>query len=237
MLIDRARVLTARIAELQELRNFAADAERFRTRTEQLETPLEALRSLGATWKLFQMRNIPVSIERPYIAALKSHLQKALANFRTDPGNILEANQEFNYQFIVPMRQYPERLRESMLFAWQGHLDTKRPRVPEDILSILWNIMDFREQVTTIKRLNDRVDELAAVLPKSQAVIEEAESVCNGLTEAWRNLQGDGIPHDVLEFIKKASNQGSSFVDLSMSIHDWLKSRDLLKRFKIITMR
>jgi hypothetical protein len=237
VLIDRARVLTARIAELQELKILANEAERFRTRAEQFENPLEALRPLGAAWRLLQMRGISFSLDTPYIAGLRSQLQKALTSFRSDRSSILEANQEFHHQFLVPLRQYPDRLKESLLSAWRGHLETKRPRVPEDILSILWNITDFRDQVTNIRMLSRKVDEFSALLPESEGVVDESERVCSRLTAAWVNLQGDGIPQDVLEFIKKASNEGSAFAGLTRNVFDWLKSRDLLKRFKIVTMR
>lgn len=237
MLIDRARVLTARIAELQELRNLANEAERLRTRTEQLENPLDALRSLSATWRLLRAQGIRVSLDKPSIALLRSQLDGVSATFHSNPRNILEANQEIHRRFFIPIQQYPTRLKESLLSAWKEYLEAKRPRVPDDILSILWNITDFRDQVTNIRILNRRVDELSAALPETQGIMEEAERVCSLLTEAWRNLQGDGIPPDVLQFIKKASDEGSSFEDLTRSVHDWLKSRDLLKRFKITTTR
>jgi len=233
MLTERIRQLTVEIDNLAGLKAAAAEAARFDVRVKQLENPLTEIEALATTHQILRMKNVKVELDEEYIAALKSNLEKVSAEFKDDPKSILQPDQGLKFHFWTPLQQFPERINTSLLNAWKLYVHGKSPRIADDILMVLGNIAAFREQVHAIIDLQSKIRILCSTLPTTAEAFDQADKVTSKLTETWQNLQGDGIPSEVLEFIKKAADDGASFMDLSDSILAWLKSRNLVEMLKI----
>lgn len=233
MLTERVRLLTAEMDNLAILKEAAAEAARFETRVKQLEKPLTEIGTLGTTHQILRLRSVKIELDEEYVAALQSNLEKVAEDFKDNPKTILQPDQGLRSRFWIPLEQFPDHLNRSLLNAWKLYVNGKAPRIAEDILLVLGNVPAFREQVRTIGDLLSRISVLGSTLPKTAEAFDQVEMLTIKLTATWRNLQGDGIPRDVLEFIKKAADGTATYKDLSDSILTWLQSRNLLGMLRI----
>lgn len=236
MLTDNANQTKDQIEDLRRLREIARQAQAFASRADQLGAPIAPLRMFVNLLAEFQKRNVPVDLGDTVSQArsLRLRVNTLRQTFQQDPPSILDAAPELRYAFWEPLAELPQRIREKLNRAWERYVDATLPPTQEDLLSTLEAVPGFQPRVATIRQLYRSGQTCRARLPRSSADFGEVERIAADLTRAWRELAGDGIPEEVLAFLRVAcAGPGARIDQLTQQVRDWLDHYQLTSLARI----
>lgn len=134
--------------------------------------------------------------------------------------------------FWRPLEAMPKKIREALEKEWEKYVDSKIPPSQADILETLSKVQGFSDQASTVRSLFAEIRAMGNSLPK-EGDFERLDALTVSVKQAWNDLHGDGMPSQVLDFLKKAHTSGFSLTDLNNDVLDWLKKKNLLGQYAI----
>jgi hypothetical protein len=236
-LLERGKQLAARISDFQTQRNMVTEAKRYHTRADQLEGPAATLSGWLPVWHAFRQHGLAVDIDQQAVAALRRLASRVAEDFERNPESLLEANPMLRRSFWDPLATLERDLETALVAAWCAHIDSQMPPRQDELLDVLVALPDFRVQVGSIRALYRDLDALKRTLSPGADLpnlLGRPTGLATNITRAMSQLQGSGVPAEVLEFIKLASTPaGAAYESFSDPVRDWFAARGLLRSLRL----
>lgn len=233
MLTERASAVIREIGELDRLGDDTDQLDKSRTRLNGLTGPLGKLKLLLNTCAIFSSQGISPAFDTVYIAALKTQLSLLRVKFDQDRYSILNPDPEMKVKFWDRLKELPSEVETSLLGQWKEWIENLCPKLNFEVLAVLEKT-PLGSQVNLIMAAYGEMNTLSQRLPESAGDFENAREIGKSLTDRWNNLEGEGIPVEVLELLKgAASDRGAPISSLTRLAVGWLSSRNILNTIRL----
>jgi hypothetical protein len=234
MLIDRASAVIGDIKDLNKLGTSVDQLTKTQTRLDGLLVPLGTLNSLLGKIKLFSDQGIALASDNGGdLAALKSQLAQLLIKFGEDRYSVLEPDSEMKFKFWDRLKEFPSKAEKGLSKQWRDWVEGLCPKLNEEILAVLGKT-SLKPRVDEILSIWAKMGMMSNKLPETTFDFDNARKLGASLTTLWNNLEGGGIPPEVLDLLKKAtSDEGAPLDSLTQSTQDWLESRKILNTLRL----
>jgi hypothetical protein len=234
VLLERTSELVAKIGQFEKLKRSAGEAKSLQTRAEQLAPVAERLvRSVEVLEKV-RKTGVAVSFAPKDGDVLGKRAVDLLTAFRADPNSLVEPPIDIKYQFVDRLLNVAVAAESASLVAWQIHVAENSEHAPEEILTALAAIPDYRSTVAQIRSLQNRLSRLSATIPPDPVTaIEEVKQIAAEHRETWEKMTAGGIPEKVITFLRACGLDGAPLPSFTKDIETWLKERGLAHLFRI----
>ena len=240
MLLERAKGLVRRTEEYRTKRALGNEAERIATRAKQLATPTAKLIILRALAHELLAAGVAIELPKKSTEAIAFRAGELLNAFNADHKALLTSDETFTRQFVPALDKVAQDHRIRLVAAWEAWVDGTFSPLPEPVLQAVATIPSYRAQVDAIRAGHAEVLRVRGELPASghvSATLERVKATAAANDDAWRHLSGNGIPDEVIDFLRQAGTSGFSLAKLTPAIQAWLGERGLLGTFHIRSLR
>jgi hypothetical protein len=132
------------------------------------------------------------------------------------------------------LSQLSQKVKAALLAAWGNWSRANIPDIDKDVLEILAGIIALSDSVATVRNLKAKAETVCASLPGGVDDLERLRKLCEEISAVWHNLAGEGIPADVLIFLRSAGNrEGAKFDLLTSEVLAWLAVHGLRDALRI----
>jgi hypothetical protein len=230
-LSSRSAEAVQRLHELRQIKDIAKSVDAFKQRRDQLAAEEKAFRDLAARVQLLRSHKIPVAVPR-LVWFLQEEFAKIQTNFESAPDSLAQANLQIVFNQSTKCRQ---ELVTALQLAWEGYVDTQRLKLDAAILNVLSAVPSFRNAVADLVELDGQIQTRRARLPRSEEDFAGLHHDVGEMRRIWDELGGEGLPKEVLNFLKIAGNRSiGAPLDLLDKVHPWLKERGLEASFRVV---
>lgn len=235
-LFERAQNLSLEIQEIDALKKRADQAELFEKRATALSVPADEMKKLEPAITIIANLDIPVlSLDHNLIDNLNRRIVDLRDRYTFDKNVMLDPfpEEDVRWVFNQPLTQLPQKVKTALLEAWENWAKKNIPEIDGDVLDILGGIVTLRESVIAVRSLKASAETICTSLPNGDDV-DQLKKLCEKISDAWHNLTGEGIPNDVLVFLRTAgSRDGARFDLLTTEVLDWLTIHGLRDSLRI----
>ena len=228
--IERAREVGDNIPKLKMLNDEKSRLDEYRARKMIVVGATETLGEHATIAKELQGRGALISGLKTSVIGLQQVVRRLIIEFRDDR-TVIIAPEKVEF-FWTPLKPMPEKVGRELKKVWKGYVESKIPSGQAEILQILSNVQGFADQAGMVKQCRENMRDLGDQLPKQEDFLT-LDHLTERLTQAWSDLNGDGLPPAVLNFLKKAHMSGISLAELENDVLDWLRDQGLLGRYVI----
>lgn len=236
-LLLRAQELSRNIAALGDLKRRADQASVFERRASELAGPAEECRNLESGARTLASREIhPASLDAGLVRALHERVSDLRQRYAEDRNVMLDPFPAEDTRFVLmqPLRQLPGKANAAMHEAWAQWARTRLPQIDAEVLGILGEIAALRESVGRMRSLGREAEHCCSTLPKRIEDIEYFLQLCARIQQEWHNLTGEGIPQEVLTFLRAAGGtSGAAYSLLTAGVLDWLSAHGLKQALRV----
>jgi len=228
--VERARAVGDSLPKLKRLKDEKSRLDEYTARKKILVGATEALEEYAIVAKELQERGTPVTGFKKSVLGHQKEVQRLIKAFREDRKVIIAP--ETTESFWHPLKLMPAKVKDELEKAWKKYVESMIPSGQVEILEILGRVQGFAGQAAAVNRLRNDMGRLGNQLPK-QDDFQTLDNLAEQMKQAWNELNGEGLPPAVLNFLKKAHRNGISLADLDNDVLDWLRGQDLLGRYVI----
>lgn len=236
-LLERAQSLSFEIRALDDLKKRAAQAGVFEKRANDLVGPANEIEKLTSAVEVIARHAIPVPLlDRGAIGALHNRITDLHARYAKDKNVMLVPfpEEDVRWQLNTPLAQLAPKVRTALIDAWGNWARAQVPQIDKTILDVLGGISALQEPVARVRNLTTQAHALCSALPGGDEEINRLKNFCHEIADAWRNLAGEGIPANVLIFLRASgSHDGATFDSLSAEVLAWLAEHGLRNALRI----
>lgn len=225
-----------RIHDLQALKERAARASEFEQRATTLGGLVTTLTPLCLPVEVLKQASIEVpELDHALLGALRAKAADMKAAYAQERSTILTPfpGQDFKYVFVNPCGAFRQKTETALRNAWLNWVHAKMPAIDQEVLSVLSDVSALRTAVTRIQAVLALINRYANALPQSANDVQQVLTQCAQAEQAWRELAGDGIAPDVLNFLRAAGGTGASYEQLTPSILAWLDAHNLRRVLRV----
>lgn len=234
MLLERTSKVVDEIAQFEKLKRSAGEAKSLQTRAEQLVPVAERLVASAAVMAKVRKTGIGVPFVPKEGDALGKRATGLLNDLREDPNNLVNPSIDLRFDFVDRLLHVAQAAEKASLDAWRSHVETISENAPEEILTALAAIADYRSTVERIRSLQKRISQLAEAVPQNPAAsIEEIKGLAAEHRDIWGRMTAGGIPEDVIAFLRACGFEGAPLGSFTPSIESWLRERSLMHLFRV----
>ena len=231
-LLERSEKLAAVVVEINALAAIADRAEAIRSRATQFESALDELRLSAGSARHLRDRGVAVECELK-AAGVRHFLSQLLGEVNADPAAILAAK-DIHPKMLAPLAKIASILQEAADQAWRRHVRQQLPEVRGDLLDALTRVPALRSKVERFRVLRERALAGSERTPTTDAEFNAVELLVKHCNQAWRELDSEGIPKEVLIFLREAATpRGASLSKLTPTIVSWLEANNLAEAFGV----
>lgn len=227
-LIQRTHDLGKNIPKLKRLQDEKHRLEEYTAHKDVLLGVTQRLGLLADIAHELQKRGVVVTGLKTSILGLRKHAQKIDTAFRDDKTVVIAP--ETAESFWHPLKKMPQKVERELEKVWRKYVESKIPAGQTEILSILSRVQGFAGQAATVNSHRNAMRNLGNQLPQ-QDDFKTLDDLADQVEQAWKALNGDGLPPAVLNFLKKAHLHGISLADLDEEVLEWLRQQDLLNKY------
>lgn len=228
--IEQARELSRKIPELKNLLEENNKLEKYEAYREKLASVTTFLAGLSDIADELRKRGGEVASFKKPVQGVLAGTRRVATAFHEDKSTFLAP--EIASSFWNPLEAMPKKIRVELEKEWEKYVDAKIPASQADILETLSKVPGFAHQAATVRSMCSELRSLGATLPQSDS-FQKLDVLTEQLNQAWSELDGEGLPPTVLDFLKKAHANGFSLADLDNDVLDWLKKQNLLGHYTI----
>ena len=236
-LFERVQDLEIRIKSLTGLRARSNQADKFERRAKDLSLPSNALERLKPSMNIVLSRGIKCdALNKELIQSIHARITDLRSRYANDKNVIIDPfpGEDTRYIFTQPLAGLPANVDSALKNAWKVWAGNKLPKIDREVLEILANINSLKISVQNIKSLQIRADEICNRLPENEATVNELTQLCERIATTWHELTGDGIPPEVMSFLRAAGSYNGVGVEaLTAEVFDWLRQHNLSKSLRI----
>jgi hypothetical protein len=233
MLVERSERVRNAIQDLARLQRIAQEVEGYRTRAKQLRDPLEAVQRYLILLDEFRHRGLVVVFDPVDARALRTQITQLAAAYHTDPASILTSGGKTKYTLWQALSDLPRKLETALQTTWREYVRSHLPVEHAQLLASLERIPSFSGQVASIRRLYRQAEILQSRLPRTPHDIDEVVRIEVQLSEAWRDLQGEGIAPGVVQFLQFATTGRATLRHVTPDVAEWVAKHDLQDTFRV----
>jgi hypothetical protein len=236
-LLGRAQRLSEDIREISALKKRAEHAAVVEKRANDLTFPADELKKLESTIHVIASLgpSVPLS-EGGLIGTLRNRIADLSTRYATDRNAILDPfpGEDVRYVLNQPLASLPKKVEKALLAAWESWSKKNIPEIDDEVLDILAGITALRATASNVRSLKANAKEICTSLPNGADDLDRLKRLCEQMSDTWHNLTGDGIPKDVLVFLRAAgSREGAFFDTLTTEVLDWITSHGLHESLRI----
>lgn len=220
-LLERARHVTAEIAEVDALERASQHAGLVKTRATQLGDPADRLVVAAGWLRELRQRGVSVPVNATQATVLRHHVVEMRDRYAADPESLTAPDADMKFAFLEPLRRFPGDLEAAIRAAWAGWVAEQVPMPPSGLLETFEHVPTAATQVERIRQLTQRIEALSASLPKSDADFDEVARIGRVLRETLATFVG--IPQDVQVFIRHALAGEARLAQFTPTVQAWLK--------------
>lgn len=235
MLSERSGTLVQRIQDYKALRQASEEAHSYETRLEQLRAETNRLSPVFRTREAMTEHGITIELPIATGNRIISKLLELRTNYERDPQTITSQQALGNLQ--RDFLQLCQRLTELLSAAWANYTQSKQATGDELLLDVFAQLKGFQESVAIIRRLQTEVSTRAHRLPRSRDDIQAFDVAVDQLRSKWSELEGEGVPPSVLEFIRAAASRGAGLELITDEVRTWLIDRGVKESFHVVVRR
>ncbi|MDQ8206665.1 hypothetical protein QEH52_04035 [Coraliomargarita sp. SDUM461003] len=156
-------------------------------------------------------------------------VRKALDN---KPEDALKHNRWANCD--ASLQATVRELEQSLKVTWQGFISS----ISHDIQSLepFLELGDGARGIREVKSKQDRLTNFGKTLPNADidVCIQTVKQLSQEIGDQVAALDLGELPDGVVSFIKRVKSfNGATLADLEVEVFEWLKSKDMLKNFKV----
>jgi hypothetical protein len=227
-LLERAKVLSEHMADLDQLAVRRTNFEKLKTRSKQLGDRANDLNDFVCSLSLLQKLNVIPGEVPPPSKELVAKSLKLQEEFALDWISVV-GNEQIAGNFLNPVEAYGRKLRDFLLIIWRQYIDSAVPKINEGLLATLKTI--FGAQVARLQGLRQELEELRASLPSDEKTFAELGRIATDINDIWQQLEG--VPETVRAFLMKAAQRQATIYELTPDVRDWLENNSMLKQLRI----
>ncbi len=238
-LLERARRITGEIRDVENLDERTRQADLFEARATQLTVPIEGFNELTASMKLVSSQGIVLlSLDSNLVGSLRSRIMDLKVRYAQDKNVMIEPfpGEDARQILIKPLGKLPAQAKDALQLAWEKWAREKLqlPENHNDILTILGRITALRASVSSIRNLISDAERICKQLPDNDDVVVRIMKLGSEISVAWQNLAGEGIPDQVLDFLRATgSASGAAYNALTPEVLKWLSDHELQNALRI----
>jgi hypothetical protein len=234
MLLESATRLAAKITQYHKLKGAADEAEQFETRATQFGAISEKIaRTRSALGKLANA-GVTISFVPSDGAGYAAKAKALRAAIQNDPAAINDPPFDLKNEFTDRLTAIGGAAERAMTEAWQAYVAKRADFGPNDVLSALAEVPQFRPSVTKIRQCRSNIAALGNSVPSDpQTTMDQLDALVADHSAAWVALSAEDIPSSVMSFIRAAANEGALLATYTDEVRTWLESRNLLNAFRI----
>ena len=235
--LERAKVLSLEINAIDGLKKRADQAVLFEKRAKDLSIPADELGNLEEAITVIGHLGIPTPLlDRSLVVSLRDRIIDLQTRYANDKNVVLDPfpGEDVRWVLNQPLSQLSQKVKAALISAWGSWSRANIPDIDKDVLEILAGITALRDSVAILRNLKAKAESVCASLPEGSEDVDHLRKLCEDINAVWHNLAGDGIPTDVLIFLRSAGNrEGAHFDLLTTEVLDWLVVHGLRDALRI----
>lgn len=234
-LLERSEKLASEIVEINALGAIAGQAEAIRSRASQFETALATLRLSAGSARLLRGHGVQFDVDVQSADGVGHFLGQLLEAVSADPAAAL-ATRDIQPKMLAPLAKLAASVQAAADQAWLRHIRSQLPAVNTDLLDALARVPALRMKVEHFRGLRNRALTIGEKAPTKDAEFEVAQALILQCSEAWSDLDAEGIPKAVITFFREAASPlGAKLSALTPEVLSWLQEHALVDAFGIRT--
>lgn len=234
MLLERAAALASKVTDYEKIKASAHEAQQLRSRAAQFTNVADKLEKAQTLLAALKQAGVSVDYTPTDAAGLREKAGTLRSAVATDPKVLADPPFDLRFAFVDRLAGLATAAEKASSLAWSQWVSQKSNLSSDDVLTALSALPQFRNSIATIKQCRTSITGLAAVAPSNvSAAMAQLDNLLAAHNSAWTDLTAEGIPEDVLTFIKACAGEGAPLALLSDEVVDWLKQRSLTNAFRI----
>ena len=235
-MLSRAAKLETSVQELGVLRGLRDQAQALRTRANQFADAHARTQAVIGHCRILVDSRIMKTFSAGSGNALAAYALELKTRVESDPAVILSPDLDIGPRFIQPLKLLMDRLQKDAENQWSEWLEGQIPQIGSALLEILGRISDFRTPIAEVRTKQQHLGSIAKTLPSDQQDIATARTLAEEFTIAWRELNAENLPQEILEFLRDAgTHQGASLSKLTPAVLAYLVEHRLQNSFTVRT--
>ncbi|MBZ9803379.1 hypothetical protein [Mesorhizobium sp. ES1-6] len=234
MLLERASGLAEKISQYQKLKGTADEAQQFHTRADQFGTVAERIANTRRALERLASAGVAISFVPSDGMGLAAKAKTLRAAIRDNPAAVKDPPFDLRYDFTDRITGIAAAAEKSMTDAWKAYVAKRADFGPNDVLSALAEVPQFRPSVDKILHCRTNITALGNSLPTDpQATVVRLDTLIAEHDTAWATISAEDIPRSVISFIRAAASDGAPLTAYTDEVQTWLESRHLINSFRI----
>jgi len=236
-LIERSRELAAQLHRLGQLKDHASQAVHFEKRADELTIAASQLIPVSKTFEVLKALNLDFqSLAELSLSAWNFRFSELRSRYALDAQCILDPTpgEDARAVFLNPLKNLPVKIRTALTLEWAAWSKLQIPPISDDLLSVLAAVGSMKPKVEKLRVLKRTAVDTTARLPASKADLDAFLVGIASIRQAWEDLAGDGIPKEVIDFLRAAGrSDGAPVEQLTSPILEWLRTHHLDQTLRI----
>lgn len=236
LLIQRASFVKERAMRYEDLRRLADKRRQFEIQLDTFRIPTQTIELINQVRQQLAAEGIPLHPLVP-TDALREDLQTFAEDFRNDPSVLIDPRHASRRKELLKrLESLVEDRTSKTATDWREYVLELIPPIHGDVLDVLSRVAAFRDAAATVRREINNLKASAEQLPSSTDEIKAVQLEAEHIRDAWTALGGEGLPDEVLAFLREAGATGAPLERLTSTVRKWLGQHNLEAGF-VITMR
>jgi hypothetical protein len=227
-LIQRAQELSLKIPLLKKLQVEKQKLDEYTARRDNLRNIKMVLEEFARIAEGLRHRGCDISDIVVSTQGMRKETKKLADTFRDNRTVIIAP--ESVATFWMPMDSMPKKVKRELEKAWKSYVESQIPSRQADTLTVLSYVPSFSTQAKEVLRHREGMQNLSRALPQDEDFVR-LEKLSQMVRRAWENLDGEGLPPTVLNFLKKAHLNGIPMADMDNAVLEWLRQHNLLGKY------
>ena len=231
-LVDRIRVISQSIRDLEGLQATETEATGFRTRADELSQLADSIQVQAVRAEQFCQNGIDFEAPEFQARQLRLKLEGMLQGYVADRKSILEPSNEWKYQTKTGLDSIASKTNQELRKAWIRYVTGLKPSVNPGLLRLFARSRAYQAQSQRINELLAELDSLMNRLPATQAELKNPALLADEARRLAEELPTD-IPEPVRQLFQSINAETATVGQLTDEAMQWLKENEMLSDLRV----
>jgi hypothetical protein len=232
VIIEEASNLLVLADRRHELQQLVAEAKKYLTRRQQIESARARLQRAVETAALFRTKSVGLVEPPANVASVSKLAVDTAVEFAASPSATLDSLGDVEKRVGVLVDRIDLVLQE----LWRNYARANARSDNNELLDVLEKIPDFRAAMLKIRALLSQLQLHTSNVPAAAFALDAFHATLAAISAEWSALGSDAVPATVVEFLRKAVSTDGAHLDAVVSdpaIFTWLNDKKLMQAFRI----